>query len=37
MSLNNDITNLTLECDAVEAEKSKLQSNEEETSAKKWD
>jgi len=37
MSLNNDIANLTVECDLVDAQKSTLQSDEEETSAKKWD
>ena len=37
MSLNNDIANLTKECEKVEAEKSSLQSSEEEASAKKWD
>ena len=37
MSLNNDIANLTVECDEVEAAKSALQSDEEETSAKKWE
>ena len=37
MSLNNEIAKLTKQCDAVEAEKSSLQTNEEETSAKKWE
>jgi chromosome segregation ATPase len=37
MSLNNEIAELTTKCDEVEAEKSALQNNEEETSAKKWD
>lgn len=37
MSLNNEITELTTKCDVVEAEKSALQNNEEETSAKKWE
>ena len=37
MSLNNDIANLTVECDEVEAAKSALQNDEEETSAKKWE
>jgi len=37
MSLNNDITKLTKDYEGVEQEKSMLQLNEEETSAKKWD
>ena len=35
MQLNNDIANLTTQCDAVEAEKSSLQSSEEDGHAKK--
>ncbi len=34
MALNNEIAELTTKCDQVEAEKSALQNNEEETSAK---
>ena len=37
MSLNNDISKLTKDYDAVELEKSVLQSNEEETNSKKWE
>lgn len=37
MSLNNSIASLTLDCDKVDAEASQLQSNEEESSAKKWE
>ena len=35
--LGNEITELTTRCDSVEAEKSALQNNEEETTAKKQD
>mmetsp|Transcript_15756 Transcript_15756/g.21318 ORF Transcript_15756/g.21318 Transcript_15756/m.21318 type:complete len:121 (-) Transcript_15756:351-713(-) len=37
MKLNNNISKLTKLNEEVEAEKSTLQSNEEETSAKKWE
>ena len=34
MSLGNEIASLTIECDRVDSEKSALQNDEEETSAK---
>ena len=37
MSIGNEIANLTLECDRVDAQKSALQNDDEETSAKKWE
>ena len=37
MSLGNEIAQLTIECDEVDAKKSALQMDEEETSAKKWE
>ena len=37
MKLNNKITELNIKYDAVEMEKTVLQTNEEETSQKKWD
>ena len=37
MSLNNDIAQLKVENDEVEALKSALQNDEEATSAKKWE
>ena len=35
MTLNNDIANLTVECEKVESEKAALQNDGEETDAKK--
>ena len=37
MSLNNEISKLTKRYETVEAEKSALQHDDEETSAKKWE
>ena len=37
MSIGNEIAGLTIECDKVDALKSSLQNDEEETFAKKWD
>ena len=37
MTLGNEIATLTVDCDRVDAEKSALQNDEEETSAKKWE
>ena len=37
MTLGNQIATLTVDCDRVDAEKTALQNDEEETSAKKWE
>ena len=37
MKLNNKITELNVQYDVLEGEKSALQTNEEETSKKKWE